>query len=199
MVKHAFRLRLMKENPLDFVEKKVKGKAKKKDVLTLAELQTLAATNTESKEVRRAFLLSCVTGLRWCDIVTLTWKSIDLNNKLINLRQSKTAEDLCTPLNDTAIALLGESGDEDDLVFILPTANGANKTVKAWVKRAGISKAITWHNARHSFGTNLIFNEVGLLTTSQLMGLTSVKHSQRYVNTAREMKEKATNLINFKV
>jgi len=84
-----------------------------------------------------------------------------------------------------------------DLVFTLPSANGANKTVKAWVRRAKIEKQITWHNARHSFGTNLIFNEVDVLTTSKLLGHTSMKHTQRYVDASNEMKENATKAINI--
>lgn len=199
MIKHAYRKRLMKENVLDLVEKKVKGKAGKKDILTLDELKTLAATPTESSEVRRAFLFCCVTGLRWIDVKALKWDSINLNAKTMNIRQSKTGEDVGTPLNDTAIKLLGEPGKPERAVFDLPTANGANKTVKAWVKRAGIAKKITWHNGRHSFGTNLIYNDVDVLTASKLLGHTSMKHTQRYVDAAKEMKQKATDKLNIEL
>lgn len=174
MIKHAYRKKLMKENILDLVERKVKGKAKKKDVLTLDELKKLNATPTESAEIKKAFLFTCVTGLRWIDIKGLKWNNIDANSKQMNVTQSKTSENVCTPLNVTAIQLLGTPGDPDADVFYLPTANGANKTLKAWVKRAGISKKITWHNGRHSFGTNLIFNDVDVLTASKLLGHTSM-------------------------
>jgi integrase/recombinase XerD len=197
MIKHAYRKRLIKDNVLDLVDRKVKGKAKKKDILTLEELKSLAATAIESSEVRRGFLFSCVTGLRWCDVKLLTWKSIDISSRQMNVAQSKTGEVVTTPLNDTAIRLLHGPGKMGENVFDLPTANGANKTVKAWVKRAKINKAITWHNARHSYGTNLIYNDVDVLTTSKLLGHTSMKHTQRYVESAKEMKETATNKINF--
>ena len=199
MIKQAYRKKLMKENVLDFVERKVKGKASKKDILTLEELKTLAATPTESSEVKRAFLFSCVTGLRWCDIKALTWQSINFDTNQMSIKQSKTGEEITTPLNNTAVKLLGEAKEVADTVFVLPTANGANKTVKAWVKRAKINKAITWHNARHSFGTNLIFNDVDVLTASKLLGHTSMKHTQRYVDTAAEMKQKATDKVNIEL
>jgi integrase/recombinase XerD len=197
MVKQAYRKGLMKSNVLDFVERKVKGKAKKKDTLTLDELGTLAATPTKSSEVRKAFLFSCVTGLRWCDVKSLKWSSIDILNRKMNLVQSKTEEEVFVPLNDTAIKILGEQANYDLDVFNLPTANGANKTLKAWVKRAKINKKITWHNGRHSFGTNLIFNNVDILTASELLGQTSVKHTQRYVKSAEEMKQRGTDSINI--
>jgi integrase/recombinase XerD len=197
MVKQAYRKKLMKDNVLDFVERKVKGKAKRKDTLTLDELKILAATPTESLEVRKAFLFCCVSGLRWIDVKLLKWQSINLESRQMNVAQSKTSENVATPLNNTAIKLLGEANEPSKSVFDLPTANGANKTLKAWVKRAGISKAITWHNGRHSFGTNLIFNNVDVLTASKLLGHTSMKHTQRYVKASEEMKQAATNKINF--
>jgi integrase/recombinase XerD len=197
MIKHAYRRKFMTDNVLDLVERKVRGKAKKKDTLTLAELKLLSATPTESSEVRKAFLFSCVTGLRWCDVKVLTWQSVNINSRQMNITQSKTNEDLATPLNDTAIKLLGNTGLSAEKIFNLPTANGANKTLKAWVKRAGISKAITWHNGRHSFGTNLIYNEVDVLTASKLLGHTSMEQTQRYVKAAAEMKQNATDKINI--
>ncbi len=197
MIKQAYRRKLMKDNVLDFVERKVKGKAKKKDMLTLDELKTLSATPTESGEVRRAFLFCCVSGLRWIDVKSLKWSSINIESRQMNVTQSKTGENVATPLNDTAIKLLGKACEPGQNVFDLPTANGANKTLKAWVKRAGIIKAITWHNGRHSFGTNLIFNDVDILTASKLLGHTSMKHTHRYVDAANEMKQAATDKINF--
>ena len=197
MVKQAYRKNLLKVNPIDNVEKKLKGKAKKKDILTLPELKILAATPTESDQIKKAFLFCCVTGLRWIDVKNLKWSSINIGNKQMNVQQIKTDENVSTPLNDTAIQLLKEAGKKDDFVFSLPSANGANKTLKAWVKRAKIGKAITWHNARHSFGTNLIYNDVDVLTASKLLGHTSMKHTQRYVKASQEMKEAATDKVNF--
>lgn len=213
MIKQAYRQRLLKDNVLDFVKRKVKGKAKKKDILTLAELKILSGTPIESSEVRRAFLFCSVTGLRWCDVKALTWGNLDLANNQMQLMQSKTANEVIIPLNETALKLIEipheklskspKNGSicpkKNELIFNLPSANGANKTVKAWVKRAKIEKAITWHNARHSFGTNLIFNEVDVLTTSKLLGHTSMKHTQRYVDASTEMKQAATNKVNIEL
>ena len=199
MIRNAYRRKLLIRNPFDDVEKKMKGKAAKKDILTIPELKILAATPTESSEVRRAFLFSCVTGLRWQDVNNLKWSNIRWKSQEMNVSQSKTDEDVYTPLNDTAMKLLQEPGNKEDHVFILPTANGANKTVKAWVKRAKIDKKITWHNARHSFGTNLIFNKIDILTTSKLMGHTSTKHTQRYVRASEEMQRTGTSKINIEL
>ena len=199
MIKQAYRKKLMKTNVLDFVERKAAGNARKKDILTLDELKLLAATKTESSEVRRAFLYTCVSGLRWCDIKALQWDNINISSKQMTVTQSKTGERVIIPLNETAVILLGKAGATGINVFSLPTANGCNKTLKAWVKRAGISKAITWHNGRHSYGTNLVLNDVDVLTASKLLGHNSLRHTQRYVDTAAEMKQKATDKINIEL
>ena len=50
--------------------------SKVKDVLTFDELTLLSKTELGNTEVKRAFLFSCLTGLRWCDIKVLKWNNI---------------------------------------------------------------------------------------------------------------------------
>lgn len=196
MIKHAYRQKLLTTNPADDV-KTIRGNAKKKDTLTMAEITALANTSTESTEVKRAFLFSCVTGLRWIDVCNLKWNNINKDNQYLNIEQSKTEVGLRINLNTTAMKLLGKPGEPSENVFTLPTANGANKSLKAWVKRAGIEKRITWHNARHSFGTNLIYYGADVTTASSLLGHSTLKHTQRYVTAATELKERATDKLNI--
>lgn len=198
MVKQAFRQKLILTNPATEVKTK-QGRAKKKDTLSLDEINILVKTNTDSADVKRAFLYSCVTGLRWIDVKNLKWKNINLKTKAMTVLQSKTGRELTINLNESAIKLLEKAGKPDELVFNLPTANGANKTVKAWVKRAGLEQKITWHNARHSFGTNLVFHGADVTTASSLLGHASLQHTKRYVIAANELKEMATDTINIQL
>ena len=78
---------------------------------------------------------------------------------------------------------------------VLFTANGANKTLKPWVKRAGIHKKITWHNARHSFGTNIVFSDESVLVAASMLGHTTTKHTQRYVKAAEKQRLRASEKI----
>ena len=103
MIKNAYRKKLLKENVLDFVERKIRGKTKKKDKLTIPELKTLSATPTERSEIKRAFLFGCLSGLRWIDTKGLKWNSIYIKNRQMNVTQSKTLESVATLFNDTAI------------------------------------------------------------------------------------------------
>jgi site-specific recombinase XerD len=201
MVKQAFRQKLILTNPALEVRTK-QGSSKKKDVLTMGEIQLLSNTSTESTEVRRAFIFSLVTGLRWIDVKGLLWGNINVKERQMKFDQSKVKGDskaVLINLNETAVKLLGKKGESNQHVFDLPTANGANKTLKAWVKRAGIGKQITWHNARHSFGTNLVFLGTDINTASNLLGHSSLKYTQRYVRAANELKERATDKLNIEI
>ncbi len=94
------------------------GTAKKKDVLSLTEIQLLAATETQNENVRKAFLFCCFTGLRWCDVKNLYWKDIDVNAKSMVVLQGKTNVHVFVPLNDTAIRLLGEKEESKSWYLI---------------------------------------------------------------------------------
>jgi len=199
MMKQAKKDKLLTYNPAQDVKTK-SGKPKKRDTLTLEEIQKLAKTQISSNEVKRAALLSLVTGFAWIDVKTLKWSHVNLQaGTMVKMRQKNDGEveSVHINLNETAIQLLGKAGKPNEFVFDLPTANGCNKTLKAWVKRAGIEKVITWHNLRHSFGTNLVYLGTDVVTASELLGHTTLKHTQRYVKAANEMKQRATDKLNI--
>jgi site-specific recombinase XerD len=60
-----------------------------------------------------------------------------------------------------------------------------------WCKNAKINKKITWHCARHSFATNIIFYGSDVNSASSLLGHSSLAYTQRYLRVANELKEKA--------
>ena len=199
VIRNAIRNKLVKENVFLYVEKKIKGKAKSRDVLLINELEELAKTPISNIQVKNAFLFSAMTGLRWCDVKALKWSNIDLKTQYLVLHQAKTNQVVQIDLNDIAIKLLEKCNRDNDLVFSLPSPNGANKLLKDWVKRSGVSKKITWHDARHSFATNLTLLDTNISKTSKLLGHTTTKHTQRYVHLASILKERITDKLIFKL
>jgi integrase len=198
MVARAKSENLIAVNPALEVRMK-KSQARKKDFLTIEEIQAIANTATEATEVKRAFLFACMTGLRWIDIAGLRWYNYDHTSGVLSLTQEKTGEDVTLAINSTAKALLGEPGEQAAKIFDLPTHDGANKSIKAIVRRAGINKKITFHNARHSYGTNLAYHGHDVLTIASLMGHTSTKHTQRYLRASEELKRKAADSLTIKL
>ncbi len=200
MLRYAFRKGIMKDNVLDKVEKKATGEAKKKDFLTIDEIRLLLNTPVRSEEVKRAAIFSSVTGLSWIDIYNLTWDKIKMDaRKLVLVREKLKRKNKAVTihLNDTAMGLLKDADRELERVFPIPSHDGCNKTLKNWVKRAKIDKHITWHNLRHSFGTNLTIKNVDIYKTSQQMGHGSVSQTQRYVMAAAEYLDTSTDTLNL--
>ena len=86
-----------------------------KDILSGEEIKKLFATHydKESDTIRRAFALTCFTGIRHCDLKHLTYGDIDYANKIMTFRQSKVQHDskvsgVVIPLNDTLLSIIGK-------------------------------------------------------------------------------------------
>jgi integrase/recombinase XerD len=169
----------------------------RKDILTNEEIVLLAKAPCQNPNIKRAFILSCCTGLRWCDVKELKYSNIDFSMDKMTVNQQKTGKPAIIDLNNTAKRMIGEPGNPKDLVFELPTFEGCTKTVKAWVKRAGIEKHITWHCARHSFAVNLLTSpqRPDIKTVSSTLGHNSLKHTEKYTRVVDELKKKAVNSL----
>jgi integrase/recombinase XerD len=201
MISNAYKSRILKENILDFIGKSPKGEAIEKDTLTKEEVQLLLNTpfKNKNKDIKDAFIFACMTGLRWGDVKDLKWKHINIENNQIKKIQNKNKKLVTIHINDTVYALIGKSAPENEElnVFSLPSHNSVTKAIKKWVKEAGIKLKITFHNARHTFGTNLAFNETEGLTITRMMGQSNMAQAKRYIKIANERKEKATNTLNL--
>lgn len=171
----------------------------RKDILTNEEIARIAQTDCQNDEIKRAFLFSCTTGLRFCDVNELKYRDIDFGSEQMTIDQQKTGRPVTVDLNRTALKLIGEQGDPEDNVFSLPSHTACNKTLKALVKRAGITKHITWHCARHSLAVNLLTltgdNKPDIKTVSATLGHASLKHTEKYTRVVDELKKKAINSL----
>lgn len=117
----------------------------------------LSAYLNNKKQVPPAFLLR----LDFADVFNLQWKTHIRAEGMVKPRE-KTEVQRITPLHASAQQILSMLQRKTKFVFQnLPNRPNRNyswsacdKTLKALVKRAKINKHITWHCARHSFGTN---------------------------------------------
>lgn len=191
---------LLPANPAAGI-RQVKHNEFAKSILGEDELRRLAATPCHHREVKRAFLLSCLTGLRWCDVVKLRTDAVDRPNRMLHLVQHKVERHsskaiLHLALNDTALRLLlAFPPAADGRVFTLPSYSYARRVLHEWVCRAGITKHITFHCARHSFVTNLLANGANIKTASELAGHSTVRHTEKYVHVVDELKRKAVDSL----
>ncbi len=192
VTRQAVKDKILKTNPTEFIENKKKDGIKK-SILSIDEVALLAKTDCGNNDVKRAFLFSLNTGLRFCDIVNLRWNNID-NDKLI-YTQTKTKNSNYITLNKTALKILGNRAGYDERIFKLPSFTACLKDLRQWTSKAGIEKKITWHSARHSFAVNVLTLGADIKTVSGLLGHASLKHTEKYTRFIDELKIKAVNSL----
>lgn len=167
----------------------------KKYILSENDLRKLFNTHCVSPEVKRAFLFSCFSGLRFSDLKTL--KKTDVANKKATTIQEKTLKTVTIDLNPSALYILGMSDNDcdGDLVFKLPTYSTALRSLKSWTKKAGIKNNITWHCGRHTFATTLLTTGTDIRTVADLMGHSNIRHTVKYLHLVDEKKTEAVNRL----
>jgi len=200
-LKRAVKEKLIPENPSLLVNS-VKGEETHRNFLTLEELKLVSSFDCRNPELKKAFLFSCLTGLRWSDIVLLRWKDLQFGEELgyfIRFTQKKTKSSETLPISEDARELLGDSLGEDEPIFIgLKYSAWNNLMLREWVKAAGVNKDITFHCARHTNATLLLTNNVDLYTVSKLLGHKNIKTTQVYAEVVNERKRDAVNTIKYK-
>lgn len=203
VVRYAIDNEVMQKDPCKGVVCKVDDPVLRKDVLSMDEIQALIQYHYENENpnVRRAFILCLYCGLRFCDVKDLTYRNVDYTNRLLKFEQNKTKghsahSGVIIPLNDGLLSLIGEAPEDlNSSIFNLPSHESCSKSVKRWVKRAGINKHISWHCARHSFAVNILNNGANIKTVASLLGHSGLKHTEKYTRAVDKLKSEAINSL----
>lgn len=151
-INHAYEERIISVNPLRGIEG-FKAAEVERDYLTLEELKILANTPCRYPVLKRAFLFSCLTGLRKSDIQKLTWGDIQKfgDYTRIVFKQKKTGGQEYLDITPQAEKYLGERGNPEDTVFTgFRYGAWISVELQRWSMGAGIRKNLTFHTARHS-------------------------------------------------
>ena len=175
-----------------------KVKEKEREYLTIEEVRQIEKVECRYEVLKRAFLFSCLTGLRWSDIHKLKWKEVHIDNEgsRIHYYQKKTENLEYLDISEQALSYLGKKGKDEDKPFQgLRSSSYFNVSLIQWMLKAGITKHITFHCARHTHATLLLTNGVDIFTVSKLLGHKEIKTTQVYARIIDEKKKEAVNKI----
>lgn len=159
----------------------------------------LAQPDTASAVGKRDYammVLAVQSGLRSCDIIRLTFDSINWRTREIRVVQHKTGQPIIIPLepeSGNAIAdylLNGRPKSSFPQLFLChngvprPLKTGsACGIVSKYLKEAGIiSNHRGFHSLRRTFATKLLQNEVPLELIQQMLGQTSMDSAKPYLS-----------------
>lgn len=156
----------------------------------LARMEALADAGLEvqKRRWRDAFLFCCYTGLRYSDFCSLqrdSWQTFPDGTWLV-YHTVKTGVEVHLPLyllfDGKAVKLLERYADQLIEFFHLPISSTLNKALADMAVRAGIEKHISFHTARHTNASLLLYQGVSITTVQKLLGHKSVRTTQGYAN-----------------
>jgi len=196
-INQAFDDRIIPINPLRGVAG-FKDEETERTYLTFDEVKKMVKTECKYPTLKRAFLFSCLTGLRKSDIEKMTWGEVQTfgDNTRIIFKQKKTGGQEYLDINQQAAAYLGDRRKDEERVFVGFKYNSqVLLELRRWAMLSGITKDLTFHAGRHTFAVMMLDLGADIYTVSKLLGHKELSATQIYAKVLDKKKQEAVNLI----
>lgn len=168
----------------------------------VARLMAMRMNDSEAEQARLMFIFSCFTGLAIADMETLQYKHIQTaadGQKYIRKERQKTKVEFVVPLHPIAETIISHcrkanhndltTGQDEqtmkekdgDFVFH-PDCTRSVMSAKLCIvgKACGISQRLSFHMARHTFGTMSLSAGIPIESIAKMMGHASISSTQIY-------------------
>jgi integrase len=159
-------------------------------------LNTLAVWPDRMSSSFVMFLLH--TGLRRGELFKLRWEDIDMERRLIILRDPKGKVDTTLPLSNKAVDVLRCIPRDYETEYVFYGKGGQQRVDfsgpwKRIRKAAGLPNNFRLHGLRHHFASALVSDGVDIYTVSKLLTHKDIKTTQRYAHLADKALRDAVN------
>jgi len=148
----------------------------------------------KTQRVLRWFLFQCFTGVRYSDLVALSWKNVERKHlrfipQKTSASSGKQVRMLLTPIMKN---LLGKRPKvKGNLIFPDVLSNQKyNAYLKTIAELAGIDKRITTHVGRHTFVCMSASRGISMKNIKDLIGVTSIKVLENYIHLSQRSIDK---------
>ena len=207
--------RIIRCNP--FENAKYEKEEKKIRFLQKSEIMKLMAMNMNDREselARLMFVFSCFTGLAIADMESLEYSHIQTaadGQRYIRKERQKTKVEFIVPLHPIAEAIISYCRNEqerneeqqtvkekgDSLVFQRECSRSVIDVKLSIVGKAcGIRERLSYHVARHTFGTMSLSAGIPIESIAKMMGHASISSTQIYAQvTDNKISEDMDRLI----
>ena len=151
----------------------------------LKRLENLNLTNTGQRHVLDAFLFCCYTGLRYSDFVRMKpdWMESVGGRPWLHFFTKKTKTEVRLPLqllfDGKALGIIERYGDISKLAKIYGN-HDTNVALSHIMAAAKINKRATFHAARHTCATLLVYQGVPITSVQKILGHASLRTTQIY-------------------
>ena len=202
--------RVIRYNPFeDATYEKEERKIRFLQKSDIANLMALKVNDREAELARRMFLFSCFTGLAIADMERLKFSHIQTSadgRRYIRKERQKTKVESVVPLHPIAETILNRLREEEeqavkekdgDLVFPRGCSRSVMNNKLSTVGLAcGVRQRLSFHMARHTFGTLSLSAGIPIESIAKMMGHASIPSTQIYAQvTDRKISEDMDKLI----
>ncbi|SDG16302.1 site-specific integrase [Epilithonimonas hungarica] len=203
LVELAIKKGLIRDNPFqDYeinMEETDRGYILKEDV---EKLMMCVPPHPRYKLVKDLFIFSCFTGLAYADIKKLTRNNIqsffDGHQWIISRRKkSDIASNVRLMEIPKRIIEKYQGTTRNEFIFPVPTNATCNTHIGKLVEKAEIitEQKVTFHTARHTFGTMFLTEGVPLESLSKMMGHKNISTTQIYAKITSQKISKDMDLV----
>lgn len=176
-----------------FRKYKIKTVENKHTHLAPEELEKLEKLSLSGRYIKYqktldAFLFCCYAGMRYSDFVNMSTDNIvEIHQETWLIYKSvKTNTEVRLPLyllfEGKGLTILEKHQNSIQDFFRLRDNSNVNKELIIIARLASLVKKISFHTARHTNATLLIYNGVNITTVQKLLGHKSIKTTQVYTN-----------------
>lgn len=154
------------------------------------EASALAGAATSRRD-RLLILCGLYLGLRVSEIVKLRAEDVDLDGRIVFVREGKGKKDRYVAMPESLTGPLSEwiHGRVSGWLFPSPANPNEHLTTRsvqymiARVKsKAGVVRRTTPHTLRHSYATNLLRSGADIREVQQLLGHSNIQTTSRYLH-----------------
>ncbi len=178
---------ILRANPIEDVAYEKKEPLKLRHI-SRGELKRMMETplpDPMMELARRTFIFSSLTGLAYADTRALHPRHIGKTSegrKYIRVCRAKTDVEAFIPLHPIAeqILELYNTTDDDRPVFPLPVRDVLWYEVHGMGVALGMKENLSYHMARHSFGTLMLSSGIPIESIAKMMGHTNINSTQVY-------------------
>ncbi|KGN81455.1 MULTISPECIES: site-specific integrase [Bacteroidales] len=189
LMSRAVSQQTIRSNPFEGAKyERVVCKSRFLNRMEVARLLALPLQNEEAEFSRRIFIFSIFTGLAYSDVRSLSYGQIETNSegkRYIRRKRQKTDVEALIPLHPIAEQILTAypPKENNQEAPIFPTTQSKKQVwahLKAIGLACGIRQSLSFHLARHSFGTLTLEAGIPIESIAKMMGHSSIASTQIY-------------------
>lgn len=174
------------ENPVKNVSRMPEPQGRVRFLSDDERRRLLEAAGNISAGLRLAVLLAITTGMRRAELLSLRWRHIDIERRLITLETTKTGQRRSVPIPTPALAELRELSQGKgpaDYVWPSPVRPGHyDRFGTAWrrLRESAQLENFRWHDMRHTAASYLAMSGASLRDLAEILGHQTLSMVQRY-------------------